>query len=288
MKKPLLWIENIRCSDIIQQMKWSLVVYHVSDRFEECPYTRNKDKLRERERVVTASSDLIVCVSQELFESKKDAHAVVKYLPHGVDFDKFKDAVRSEQVFPGLAACKRPVIGYFGTLTAENDIRLLEYCAAQLPHYTFVFAGAVTGGDYGTLMRMPNVVFLGRVPYEQIPLLCAGFDVCLLPWKVNKWIENCNPLKFFEYMASGRPMVSVPIREIEKYGHLVSIAGDHDAFCRRIQWELENDSEARSQQRLEIAGRHDWRAHVALMADWIDNALQHPVFKREGNLQKVS
>lgn len=270
VKEPLLWIENIRAADFIKDFKWQLIIYHVSDRFEECPYTKNKNRLKERESCVTENSDLIICVSRELFEAKKKARALVKYLPHGVDYERFRDAVTRTE---SLTDCRRPVAGYFGTLTAQNDIELLEYCAKQLPNVTFVFAGQITAGDYRGLFRMPNVVFLGKVPYEEIPALCAGFDVCLLPWKVNKWIDNCNPLKFLEYMASGKCIVSVPIKEIAIHSGLISIGRTHHEFCTMIDWELNNDSEERSRRRSEIASKHRWEEHVERISEWIKCAL---------------
>jgi len=273
VKEPLLWIENVRAADFIKSFNSKLVIYHVSDRFEECPYTHNKQRLREREKYVTDNSDLIICVSRELYESKKTTKDNVKYLPHGVDFEHFRRAAINEEIHDVISNLSSPIAGYFGTLTAQNDIELLEYCAKQLPNVTFVFAGQITAGDYRGLFRMPNVVSLGKIPYEEIPALCAGFDVCLLPWKVNKWIDNCNPLKFFEYMASGKCIVSVPIKEIAIHSGLLSIARTPHEFCTMINWELNNDSEERSRRRIEIASKHCWEEHVERISEWIKYAL---------------
>lgn len=276
IKRPLLWVENIRAADLIQNMKWRLVVYHVSDRFEECPYTKNKDKLRERESIVTQNSDLIICVSKELFEHKKNAGAMVRYLPHGVDFKKFRNASQKKCRFPGLADCDKPIVGYFGTLTAQNDIELLEYCAREMPTATFAFAGQITGGDYEALAGMSNVVFLGKVPYEDIPSLCAAFDVCILPWRINKWIENCNPLKLFEYMASGKPIVSVPICEVkDRHSDIVAVAETKEQFCRAIENELNSDTEQRKHLRIETARRHDWDNHILQLSNIITDAISN-------------
>lgn len=276
MKRPLMWVENVRAADLIRDMKWRLVVYHVSDRFEECNYTKNKDKLRERENVVTQNSDLLICVSRKLFEHKKKTRAIVRYLPHGVDFKKFRNAVQEKRCFPDLADCDRPIVGYFGTLTAHNDIELLEYCAREMPTATFAFAGQVTGGDYEALAGMSNVVFLGKLPYKDIPALCAAFDVCILPWRINKWFENCNPLKLFEYMASGKPIVSVPICEVkDSYSDIVAVAETKEQFCRAIETELDNDTDRRKTLRIETARRHDWNNHILRLSSIITDALSN-------------
>lgn len=274
MKKPLLWIDNVRAADFIKNFSWQLIVYHASDCFEECPYTNNKAKLKEREAYVSNNSDVIICVSKKLYEAKQNVKAKVHYLPHGVDFEFFRKAVEDHQTFDRIFQRSRFIAGYFGTLTAQNDIELLEYCAVNLPNVYFVFAGQITAGDYGKLSKMPNVIFLGRVPYKKIASLCATFDVCLLPWKMNKWIANCNPLKLFEYMASGKPIVSVPICEIvDKYSGIVSLAETKEEYCNAIVWELNNDTDERRCLRIETARKHSWDNHIQRLSHIISNAI---------------
>ena len=89
--------------------------------------------------------------------------------------------------------------------------------------------------------------------------MCSSFDVCLLNWKMNDWIRHSNPLKFFEYMASGKPIVSVPITEIAaNYTDVVSVADSAEAFCEAIKKELEGEDPQRVRRRIEIAQEHSW------------------------------
>lgn len=273
VKKPILWIENVRVADFISHFNQQLVVYHVSDRFDECSYIHNKEKLRLREATISQKSDLIVCVSKKLYEWKKDSDAKVHYLPHGVDFDLFREAGEQNICLEELDKIPKPIAGYFGTMTAKNDIELLLYCAHKLPDVSFVFAGQITGGDYSELLQKPNVYYLGRLPYEKIPFLCAGFDVCMLQWKMSEWIRSCNPLKMLEYMASGKPIVSVEIKEAVQYSDIISVAHNKEQFCRLIQWELLNDTPERARRRVEVARKHSWEKHVEELSDLIIEAL---------------
>jgi glycosyltransferase involved in cell wall biosynthesis len=158
-------------------------------------------------------------------------------------------------------------------MTAHNDIELLLWCARNLPDVSFVFAGQITGGDYSGLKRLDNVYFLGRIPYEKIPKLCASFDVCMLQWKMNEWIRCCNPLKMFEYMASGKPIVSVPIEEAKQYSDIISIAHSKEQFAEAIRWELQNDTTERARKRIEIAKNHSWDEHVEKISELIENTI---------------
>jgi glycosyltransferase involved in cell wall biosynthesis len=273
-RRPLLWVENIRAADCLDWFTWRLVVYHASDKFDECSNTRNKAVLQQRERQVSSRSDVVICASRRLYDAQRRYRTNVYYLPHGVDFERFVEAVESARPSDGLVDVTGPIAGYFGTLTEQNDIELLEHCARSLLHVNFVFAGRVTGGDYEKLRRMSNVRFLGHVPYEKIPQLCARFDVCLLPWRMSPWIEYCNPLKLFEYMASGKPIVSVPICEvIDRYSHIVSVAHTPEQFCSSIETELVGDTEKRKQLRISTAKQHTWDKYIVRLSGIIDDAL---------------
>lgn len=275
VKKPILWVENVRCADIMSRFRWEAIIYHVSDRFEECPYTHNKEILRQRERYVSGNSNLLICTSRQLYNLKRKEYGNVYYLPHGVDFVLFRRASENARPLRELKHIKHPIAGYFGMLTAEIDIDLLTYCAISLPEVSFVFVGRVTAGDYSRLKKMPNVTFFDRMPYEKMPRLCASFDVCMLPWKMTRWIIDCSPLKLLEYMAAGKPIVSVPIPQVaDNYPGLVSIAFAKEQFCRAIKWELENDNPLRKRKRIAIAAANSWENHNKYLSGIIEEFLR--------------
>ena len=267
---PILWLENARAADTIAWFDPKLVVYHVSDLFANDKYTSNHRKQQAREVRMSSASDLLICVSRELYELKRHQRDNVHYLPHGVDFELFREAAERKEALPEVARIPRPIAGYFGTMTSYNDIEMMTYCARNLPHVSFVFAGQVTAGDYSELSSLKNVHLLGRLPYEKIPRLCAGFDVCMLQWKMSEWIRHCNPLKMLEYMASGNPVVSVEINEAKQYADVISIAGNKEEFCREIEWELHNDTQERRARRIEIAASHSWSHHLERLSELVE------------------
>jgi glycosyltransferase involved in cell wall biosynthesis len=273
MSGPLLWIENLRAADLLESFQPIGTIFHISDLFVEDEYVAHQEILRQREEKISKASDILICVSQGLYDAKSAHHNNVVYLPHGVDFELFREAAQKGECIEELTGVPKPIAGYFGTMTAYNDIELLLWCARNLPDVSFVFAGQITGGDYSELGKLNNVYLLGRMPYEKIPQLCACFDVCMLQWKMSRWIECCNPLKMFEYMASGKPIVSVPIKEAMQYSDIISIAHNKEQFAEAIRWELQNDTPERARKRIEIAKNHSWDTHVEKISELIENAI---------------
>ena len=274
ISKPILWLENVRAADLLDFFQESVKIYHVSDLFCHDGYVGNKNIQQQRERQVATASDVIICVSKELYSMKEKDYKNVRYLPHGVDFELFQRAANERIVPDEIQNIPHPIAGYFGTLTGSNDISLWEHCAEQLTDVSFVLAGRITGGDYSRLQAMKNVYLLGHVPYEKIPALCASFDVCMLNWKISPWIRSCNPLKMFEYMASGKPIVSVAIQEAEQYNDIISIAENQEEFCRLLGWELTHDTRQRIQKRMDVARQYDWQNNLSVLSAIIESEIK--------------
>lgn len=273
-ESPILWLENARAADAISWFESKLIVYHVSDLFANDRYMSNRQRQQAREARMSEASDLLICVSRELYDLKRTQRDNVHYVPHGVDFDLFRRAAVARERPLEIAHVSKPIAGYFGTMSSSNDIEMMTYCARNLPQVSFVFAGQITGGDYSVLGGLKNVHFLGRLPYERIPHLCAHFDVCMLQWKMTDWIRNCNPLKMLEYMASGNPIVSVEINEAKQYSDVLSIARNQEEFCRAIEWELHNDTESRRNRRIAVASEHSWANHVEQISQLVEQTIR--------------
>jgi glycosyltransferase involved in cell wall biosynthesis len=114
------------------------------------------------------------------------------------------------------------------------------------------------------------VYFLGPKPYEQIPFYGKEFDVAIMPWNRNKWIQFCNPVKIKEYLALGKPVVSTYYPEIEPYSDIVYIAQDNDAFVFRILEALEERDPAKAEERRKRVHNETWDSKVEQIIDFIN------------------
>lgn len=204
--------------------------------------------IRSLEQELVSSSDLALYTSHSLLRTEGSiAGDRAVFFDHGVDYERFASATGTPH--PALADIPRPIIGFFGGIDDYVvDLDLLKRVAQDLPDCSLVLIGDATC-PIDDLVGLPNVHWLGFRPYEEIPSYGAGFDVALMPWLRNAWIEQCNPIKLKEYLAIGMPVVSTDFPEVHFYSDAIAVAGDHDEFVSRIREALDGDAVGTQQSR---------------------------------------
>lgn len=203
-----------------------------------------------------SKADFIFPASRRIADRIIEIHGFkekIHLLPHGVDFKHF-----SENISPtkDLSKYNKPMIGYFGSLTFANDIDIYEAIAKT--GYTFILIGKVSG-DYTRIKKYSNVHFLGPINYNELPNYACHFDVCIMAWKQADWIKNCNPKKTLEYLALGKPVVSITIPHLkEQFEDLIYFADTPSHFVGKINQAFAEDSKQKIQERIYEAKKHDW------------------------------
>jgi glycosyltransferase involved in cell wall biosynthesis len=201
----------------------------------------DQELIRGFETELVASSDVALYTSHSLLRSEgviAGDNAV--FLDHGVDFERFTAATGKPH--PDLVDIPRPIVGFFGGLDDYVvDLALLKKVAEDLPDSSIVLIGDATC-PIDDIVSLPNVRWLGFRPYDEIPSYGAGFDVALMPWLRNDWIEQCNPIKMKEYLAIGLPVVSTDFPEVHFYSDTIAIANDHDHFVKLVREALDGNS----------------------------------------------
>jgi glycosyltransferase involved in cell wall biosynthesis len=266
LSNPIVWVACPVACDIAVDMKKSRLVYQRTDRFEEYPNV-DVETIRQYDRKLKAKSDLTIFVSSTLFDSESAQCKRAIYLDHGVDFDMFVSVGDSKDKPSEMLDIKRPVVGFFGDIDNHLfDIEFMEKVTTLLPKMSFVFIGKVLA-DCSELMRRKNVLMLGQKPYEQIPHYGKCFDVAIMPWKQNRWIQACNPIKLKEYLALGKPVVSTPFAELRKYLNIVYEASTAKDFAWSIQKALAEDSLEKVALRREKVRVFTWDSKAQLVLD---------------------
>lgn len=198
----------------------------------------------------------LVTVSAGLLHTKwVDTAKVCQVIRNAVDFDFFVENLKPSHI---LGDCEGPIIGYYGALASWFDFALLAEAARLRPDWTFVLVGDVFVDDLGGLDRLPNVRLEGRKPYAQMPLYLQAFDVCLIPFLLNNVTHAVDPVKLYEYLSAGKPVVSVPLEEILHYHALMYFATNAQTFVDQINRALQ-EPPAKRAPRIAMARDNTWR-----------------------------
>lgn len=238
---------------------------------------------REKDTICVASASLLF---DEITRSRSRRMALVE---NGVDTAHFKTSrsrdFQSTRLLELLNG-GRPIAGYFGALAAWLDYELVRRVAELLPHVNFVFIGHDYDGSLKELESGPaNILILPPVDYAVLPCSAVWFDVALLPFKINEITLATSPLKLFEYMALGLPVVSTPIPEVRKYRGVL-IADDPDSFARAIVEGLSLKNNIETQLTLaKEAASNDWNARAATILRLItDDIYDHSMRSGSGTV----
>jgi glycosyltransferase involved in cell wall biosynthesis len=210
-------------------------VYEHIDHLDVFEHVYLRKDLDAWHREALAGAEVVAPSAVDLLAEVKEARPDAVLVPNGVDYDHFAEPATAapddlQQVLDG-----RPVVGYYGALAEWFDYDLLEAVARRLPDHHFVLIGP----DYdGTAARsaafhLPNVHWLGPRPYASLPGYLACFDVATVPFTVNEVTHAVSPLKLFEYMAGGKPVVTPPLRECARY-RVVQIGDGPERFAEEI------------------------------------------------------
>ena len=172
-----------------------------------------------------------------------------------------------------MADLQRPIVGFVGGISDWVDVGLMADVAEAMPEVNFVLIGpALT--DVGALESLDNVRLLGPKPYTSLPEYVKGFDVCLIPFKINKLTESVNPIKMFEYLAAGKPVVSTPLPEVAAFSEVVTLADGVEETVNAIMKALEPgaQSEASIRRRQQVAKENSWDARWKAVMNLIEGA----------------
>ncbi|MFN3135844.1 MAG: glycosyltransferase, partial [Candidatus Kryptonium sp.] len=186
---------------------------------------------------VSSNSDLIFCVNEELenFFLKNYPLSAGKtfILPNGVDEKLMVSGSTPEDI----GKIKSPRIGYVGVISDRIDFELVEYVARERKFYNFIFIGGKYG-DVGKQMRrlgnFGNIYFLGDKHYSEIPDYIFSLDVCIVPHKINEFTLSNDPMKIYEYLYFGKPVVSTRISIQDEIKDHIFVAGDKDEFLKLL------------------------------------------------------
>ena len=219
------------------------------------------------ENALMDQADFVVTTSEALLKRKQARRPDAVLVRHGVDFDRFAQAWRSPPPRPrDLASVPGPIIGFFGLIDFWVDVGLIEQVAGLRPDYSFVLIGDCKS-NVSRMRQLPNVHLLGRRRNEDLPAYCAAFSAGLLPFARTPMTRNVNPIKMYEYLAAGLPVVSTPLPEAERYLGPITIADTPEEFARACDAAIATVSPATRKAVSATVEGESWESRVELLSD---------------------
>lgn len=194
---------------------------------------RHELLLRDEERCI------VVATATKLYEQVSKLRTKNYYLvTNGVRVEDFSNIEKTIPPIIGhVLESGKPVIGYYGAFASWFDYELVEETAKRKPDWEFLLIGWDYDGTLAQsrLRQLSNVTILGPIPYSELPIYAQWFTVCTIPFLVNEVTMSTSPVKIFEYMAMGKPIVTTPLLECKKYEQVIIVDSTPDRFANGIE-----------------------------------------------------
>jgi glycosyltransferase involved in cell wall biosynthesis len=278
IQSPILWLYSPYQVGLIGKFGEKLVCYHNYDEFANFTYNvRIRELVRRLDDELCRRVDLVFATSRSQWEHRKAINPNTYFIPNGVDFDLFHQALNPETPIPSdIVDLKKPIIGLVGWLGHQIDLDLLQGIAETFSDGSLVLVGPDDMPDnakHRHLRAMSNVHFLGRKALESLPGYLKAIDVALIPYLLEGYVLTAYPLKLHEYLATGRAIVATALPELRPYGHLVRIAETHPEFIRQIGEALHDYAPEAIEARVATARENTWDQRVAEIYRVLDHRL---------------
>lgn len=263
--RPILWAYVPQAEVLLDALDPSLVIYHCVDDIAAQDGI-DGDAYRAAEARFVARSELVLTSAPALAERMRALGGNVLYAPNVADTELFAGALGDGPVDTALAALPAPRIVFTGAIAAKKlNLELLHGLARARPGWSLALVGPVGLGDPGTdvsaLAAEPNVHLLGARSYEQLPAVLRGADAALIPYRRTRLTASIFPMKVYEYLAAGLPVVATPLPALADV-EAVAVAADVETTVAALEAALAADSPQRRAERSAAAERNSWTVRL--------------------------
>jgi glycosyltransferase involved in cell wall biosynthesis len=262
-RKPLLWIYTPFSESLVDDLENTASVYECVDEFRAARGFVRSTVIGAMEDSLLRKVDLTIVTQENLLPRRAAICKNTFCIPNGADTELFRKIALDGSPPPSiLKTIPHPRLGFVGHIQYWIDLKLIRYLAERKPGWSFVLIGPVGPlAETSAVKGLANVHFLGRQPQSEIPRLLKGIDVCLNPYKSDDVANHASPLKLYEYLAAGKPVVSTDMAEAHKFSNEVAIAVSREEFlalCVRVLASMP-ETPATIQRRMNLTDEHSWK-----------------------------
>ena len=261
--EPVQWFyDPTAVSAFAGQLNERAIVYDCMDQLSQ--FKGAPPELVRKERELLAIADIVFAGGPKICRDKRRYNANCYSVGCGVDKLHFSKANEGATALPrDVAHLPHPIFGYIGVVDERMDYDLLQHLADATPGGNVIVVGPWTKVERSSFPERPNLFWLGERNYSELPAYAKAMDVCLLPFALNEATEFINPTKALEYMATGRPIVSTAIEDVElQFGDVIRIARSEREFIEYCHRSAAAPDEEATRKGLTLAADNSWEAIV--------------------------
>ncbi|MBT4349318.1 glycosyltransferase [bacterium] len=251
-----------------------LTVFEAVDNWlNHSSYQKYQQRLTESYNIFKNQADLIFTVSQKLVHFFDDQPNVY-WIPNGVDYKHYNQ--KFALVNRDIADIPKPIIGYIGVIQDRVDLKLIEHLARANPKKSIVLVGPVWSEQdelKKAVNNLKNIYFLGYKSYNEAPMYIQQFDIGIIPHQQAEFSASTNPMKMYEYLACGKPVVATQNSGTENIEDMIAVANNSEDFNDKLNDLLKSDNDDKKQERQEFVKKHSWISAADKMMDLINKKL---------------
>ncbi|MGE0451185.1 MAG: glycosyltransferase [Vicinamibacterales bacterium] len=257
---------------------WTPVAFELRRRFgwrvaydcmdHHAGFSTNAPAMLEEETRLVAGADLAIASSSPLFEELAPSNPNCVLVPNAADFDHFAFAPGPPPL--ALGDVRPPVVGYYGAISDWFDVGVVRRIALSHPEWTLVLIGRTDGADLTPIGDLPNVRLLPEQRYEDLPAYLKVFDVAIIPFRRTRLTAATNPVKVFEYLSAGKPVVATRLAELERFEDQVRLVDGDDGWADAVAQALESCPPERVAARVAFARANTWEHRASVLSGCFD------------------
>jgi glycosyltransferase involved in cell wall biosynthesis len=267
-KKPIVFYFLPHIHYLCGKLGEEIKIFYCIDNYSAFPGVDSKE-IQKMDADLTKRSDLVFVVSQEVIKAKEKLNNMVYYSPHGVDIESFSlDGRKFNR--PDLLdyAGNRPIVMYWGLIADWMDFELVNYLVEKHRDIAFFLMGRVCC-DPSRLIVKENLCCPGTIPYRDLAQYAYFSSALIIPFLINDWTKNINPLKMKEYLATGKPVISTAIPEALRNKEYVRIAQTKDTFSELLLDTIRNPLIECKRRQLDYIRQLTWEKRVTEICEKI-------------------
>lgn len=266
-RRPILWVSIPTAADLVGKLNEKLSIYHCVDDFSAFEVldfnliSRLEKKLMEKVDLIFVSNFALSKIKAKIYPKK------TFFVPHGGNVENFVNVNNKKNGEPfNLKKIPHPRVAFAGKIGYSTDLSLVDFLAEKNPEISFVLLGPigfdVLKNEINLLKKQKNVYFLGKITYQKLPVYFKYLDVFLLSYRLTKQIKYSQPQVMYEYLATGKPTVSVDISAANQFKNLIYLAKNFRRFDWQLKKAVKENSEILRQKRIKIARENSWPKRI--------------------------